>query len=289
MKSRLLILYSVLLMVFPLAAQNVPVLFDEEVSVDTTVIIDGSTRINTSVSSTPYRYQWKDVRNVRDSLRTTLRTTRFALRSGVRQLRDRVRSEVFATIDSLPHDLRIGWGDMMFENLIWREIPYSNILPNDYVTYCKENYRYTQHLFVEYLYNIGYWYSVGLLVDYSGVVWDDVTRNGKGNEIARISNQQYHNIVLMPIVRYAYYHSEYVSLYSALGVGLNINTGTEIDYKGHTTAMAPALNLSLLGVRVGKGRWFGAVEIGGMISLVSSNEVYMLGSRIFTASVGCRM
>ena len=55
------------------------------------------------------------------------------------------------------------------------------------------------------------------------------------------------------------------------------------------TAFAPAVNISLLGMRVGKGRFFGSVEVGGMLSLMSSNEVYMLGSRIFTASVGCRL
>jgi hypothetical protein len=72
-----------------------------------------------------------------------------------------------------------------------------------------------------------------------------------------------------------------------LGIGLNINTGSEIDYKGRRTALAPAVNISLLGVRVGHGRWFGAVELGGMISLLNTNEVYMLGSRLFTASFGC--
>lgn len=305
MKRKLLILSVAWLMVLPLVAQKVEVYFDDNTPLETTVqdntdtIVDSLSvpmadtipAIDTVVPAqpTPYRYKWRDVRTVRDSLRTTLRTTRLALRKEVRHLKDTVRSEVFIVMDSLPHEIRIGWGDMMFENLIWHTEPHPTILSPDYTDQYNEHYRYTQHLFAEYMYNFGYWYSVGILVDYSGVLWDDVTRNGTGKELARLTDRQYHNIVLMPTVRFAYYHSEYVSLYSALGIGLNINTSTELDYKGRTTAVAPAVNISLLGVRIGKGRWFGSVEVGGMIALASSNEVYMLGSRLFTASIGCRL
>ncbi len=232
--------------------------------------------------------QWRDYRDTRKELRTELRSERTSVHSEVQQMRDSVRKAAFAEIDAMPHEIRIGWGDMMFEGLIWHESPAPNILPEDYTADHNENYRYTQHCFVEYLYHMNYWYSVGGMVDYSGVLWDVVTRNGKGQEVGRQADRIFHNIVLMPIVHFSYFHSEYVSLYSALGLGLNINTGTELDYKGRRTAVAPAANISLLGVRVGKQHFYGAVELGGMISLASTNEVYMLGSRIFTASVGVR-
>ncbi len=257
MRNKCYILYIVLLLCQPLASQDT--------------------------------HTWSNLRVVRDSLRTTLRNTRHTYNVEVQQMRDSVRLEVFATIDSLPHEIRIGWGDMLFENLIWHNQMHPTVVAPTYTDVYKEHYRYTQHLFVEYLYNLSYWYSIGIMVDYSGVLWDNVVRDGSGNEITRVRNQQFHNIALMPLVRCAYFHSEYVSLYSALGLGLNINTGTEIDYMGRTTALAPVVNISLLGMRVGKGRWYGSVEIGGMISLMSSNEVYMLGSRLFTASVGCRL
>lgn len=234
-------------------------------------------------------YDWQDIRTTRDSIRKTLRNSRKEMRQEMRILRDFVREDVYVTIDSLPHDIRIGWGDAIFETLLWHANPHPTVLPEHYQQTYNERFRYTQHLFVEYLYNISYWYSIGCMVDYSGVLWDEVTRNGQGTELSRTKNQHFSNIVIMPVISFSYFHSEYVALYSSLGLGLNINTGTELDYRGRRTALAPAANISLLGVRVGKGRWYGAVEVGGMISLMNTNEVYMLGSRLFTASVGCRL
>lgn len=250
-----------------------------------TVVAD-SLVVHTSSQDT--LLQWRDYRDTRKELRTGLRSERTFVRSEMHQMRDSVRKATFAEIDAMPHEIRIGWGDMMFEGLIWHETPSPNILPEDYTATYNENYRYTQHCFVEYLYHMNYWYSVGGMVDYSAVLWDAVTRDGKGQEISRQADRLFHNIVLMPIVHFSYLHSEYISLYSALGLGLNINTGTELDYRGRHTAVAPAANISLLGVRVGKKHFFGAIELGGMISLASTNEIYMLGSRIFTASIGAR-
>jgi hypothetical protein len=41
-------------------------------------------------------------------------------------------------------------------------------------------------------------------------------------------------------------------------------------------------------MRVGKGCFYGAVEIGAMAALNNAYEVYMFGSRLFTASIGVR-
>ena len=232
---------------------------------------------------------WRDMRSTRDSIRHYLRGSRQRMRADIRTMRDSVRANIYDNIHNHPHALRIGWGDQLFESLAWHETYYPTILPQDYTATYQENYRYLQHIFAEYMYDVSYGYGIGLLVDYSGVMWDDVVRNGQGQELNRVLDRAFHNIVLMPQVRFSYYHTEYVSLYSALGVGVNINTGTERDYKGRTTAVAPAVNISLLGLRVGNNRVFAAVELGGMISLMSTNEVYMLGSRIFTASIGFRL
>lgn len=216
------------------------------------------------------------------------------------EYRDSARLEIKHYRDSLrdvrrhapvvmPHHLRVGWGDQLFETLMWRDLGHYTDLPKDYEAKYDENFRYTQHWFVEYLYRLNYRYSFGLLMDYSGVVWDNVLRNGKGEEVGRETNKAFHNIAFVPMVRFSYCRYEYVSLYSAIGAGLNINTGTEVDYKGRKTAVAPAINITLLGVCAGKGRWYGAVEIGGMLSFNGAEEVYMLGSRIMTASVGVRL
>ena len=296
-KGRLFILLW--LFALPVLGQKVEAFFDEEISLDTLVapvlpLAEGtdslkevSLVIDTLDESEHYRtYDWYDVRDTRDSLLRELRATRSHLRKDVRKVRDFVREDLYAMVDSIPHEVRIGWGDMLFEMLVWNESAYPTALPELYMEVYNEQFRYTQHWFAEYMYNASYWYSLGCLVDYSGVLWDKVMRNGRGEELSRDKNHWFSNISIVPTIRFSYYRSPYVSLYSSLGVGLNINTGSELDFKGRRTAMVPVVNISLLGVRVGHGRWFGAVELGGMISLLSTNEVYMLGSRLFTASFG---
>lgn len=296
-KGRLFILLW--LFALPVLGQKVEAFFDEEISPDTLVapvlplvemtdsLKEVSLVVDTLDESEHYRtYDWYDVRDTRDSLLRELRATRSHLRKDVRKVRDFVREDLYAMVDSIPHEVRIGWGDMLFEMLVWHESAYPTALPEQYMEVCNEQFRYTQHWFAEYMYNASYWYSLGCLVDYSGVLWDKVMRNGRGEELSRDKNHWFSNISIVPTIRFSYYRSPYVSLYSSLGVGLNINTGSELDFKGRRTAMVPVVNISLLGVRVGHGRWFGAVELGGMISLLSTNEVYMLGSRLFTASFG---
>ena len=296
-KGRLFILLW--LFALPVLGQKVEAFFDEEISPDTLVapvlpLAEGtdslkevSLVVDTLDESEHYRtYDWYDVRDTRDSLLRELRATRSHLRKDVRKVRDFVREDLYAMVDSIPHEVRIGWGDMLFEMLVWHESAYPTALPEQYMEVYNEQFRYTQHWFAEYMYNASYWYSLGCMVDYSGVLWDKVMRNGSGEELSRDKNHWFSNISIVPTIRFSYYRSPYVSLYSSLGVGLNINTGSELDFKGRRTAMVPVVNISLLGVRVGHGRWFGAVELGGMISLLSTNEVYMLGSRLFTVSFG---
>ena len=230
----------------------------------------------------------RDVRAEIDSMQHLLREYRDSARLEIKHYRDSLSHVRRHAPVAMPHHLRVGWGDQMFETLIWRELGHYNVLPPDYEASYDENFRYTQHWFVEYLYRLNYRYSFGLLMDYSGVVWDNVLRNGRGTVLQRETNKSFHNITFVPTVRFSYHRWDYVSLYSAIGAGLNINTGTELDYKGRKTAVAPAVNITLLGVCAGKGRWYGAVEVGGMFSLNNSEEVYMLGSRIITASVGVR-
>ena len=223
-----------------------------------------------------------------DSIQYKMQDMRDSMRLEVKAYRDSLREARRHMYDNMPHDLRIGVGDQLFETLMWRDRGHNENMPEWYEAPYDENFRYTQHCFVEYMYNFNYWYALGVLVDYSGVIWDRVERNGQGEELSRELDRNFHNITFVPTVRFSYYHHDYVSLYSALGVGLNINTGTEL-ISGHATKAAPVVNITLLGVRVGKGRFYGAVEIGAMASLNNAYEVYMFGSRLFTASIGVRL
>ena len=223
-----------------------------------------------------------------DSIQYKMQDMRDSMRLEVKAYRDSLREARRHAYDNMPHDVRMGWGDQLFETLMWRDRGHYSDMPGDYVDFYDENFRYTQHCFVEYMYNFNYWYGLGLLVDYSGVIWDRVERNGQGEELSREVDRNFHNITIVPTVRFSYYHHDYVSLYSAVGVGLNVNTGTE-EIRGRSTVVSPAANITLLGMRVGKGRFYGAVEIGGMIALNNAYEVYMMGSRLFTASIGVRL
>lgn len=231
----------------------------------------------------------RDVLQKIDSMHYEMQDYRDSIRKQIKVYKDSVREVRRHLYDATPHELRIGWGDQGFESIVWRERGIPETYPDGYQPYYKTNYRYTQHWFAEYLYNVNYWYSFGFIFDYSGVLWNEVP-NASYFPMATESKQgEFHNICLMPEVRFSYLQSEYVSLYSSLGVGLNINTGSELDYKGRKTALAPVVNVSILGVRIGKGRWYGAMELGCMVSLLNMNEMYMLGSRLLTASVGVRL
>ena len=126
------------------------------------------------------------------------------------------------------------------------------------------------------------------MLDYGGVYWDKVERDAAGKDLGEPNTAWFANISVMPVLRFTYYEKHLVRLYSALGYGVNINTGTELDYKGRKTACSGVLNLTLLGVSVGNEHVFGGVEVGGMFAMANKQEIYMVDSRIFTASIGVR-
>lgn len=172
-----------------------------------------------------------------------------------------------AEADSIPHEVRIGWGDMLFETAVW----HNNRQATDY--------RYTGHIFAEYQYRLRHWLSVGMQTDYEQVLWTAPSDN---------TAHTFYNVGLLPTVRFTYFFSEYVNLYSALLFGLNINGGSETDMYGRKVDCSPAFGFTALGVSVGNNHWFGAAEIGGLNALMSKDEIYMIGSRLFTVSVGYR-
>ena len=188
------------------------------------------------------------------------------------------------------HEFRLGWGDQMFEKLIWQKPPYiiSNLNESYRKTY-KENWRYSQHWFAEYSYRVNGWFGVGAMVDASGCVWDDVTRNGLGVETDRQKGLNFWNLTLMPMCRFTWFNSEYVSLYSSLGAGLGINGGSETDADGHHTLCGVAFDLALVGVTVDWDRWCVFTEIGGLTSFKNfKTTVFLLNSRIISVGAGFR-
>ncbi len=187
------------------------------------------------------------------------------------------------------NELRIGWGDQLFESLIWHN-PTSIIttMPDSYQQVYKENYSYNQHVWMEYQWRFTHWFSLGAMVDFSHVGWDEVTRNGKGAELNRKEDQFFYNAVIMPTIRFTYFHHENVNFYSGLGIGLDINGGTETNAFGNHTDMGAAINLTVFGISANYQRWFWTVDCGGLYALKNMNTIFLMSSRIVNVGMGVR-
>ena len=180
-------------------------------------------------------------------------------------------SETRAERDSLKHEVRVGWGDMIFETGMFHSTPNTNRNTS--------HYRYTGHIFAEYQYRVNYWCSVGGQLDYDQVNWC----------VGEASDTHYYvNLMVMPSVRFTYFHHPWVNLYSEIYAGVNINTGSEKDYQERSTRCAPAFGMTFLGLSVGRGHWFGTAEWGSVSALNSMNEIYKLCARNLMVSVGYR-
>lgn len=179
--------------------------------------------------------------------------------------------------NSFCHELSIGWGDYQFESLVFHD------------TRQKGDYRYTGHIFFKYMYHhTNGWFAIGPELNCEYVDWR-IKRNEVGELINNGGKGWFSNMDLLLNFRFTYYQKSVLQLYSGFSVGLNVNTGTELNYHGQKTAPAFAFGLNLLGIRVGNDRVFGAIEIGGLNSLNNMHEIYMLGSRLFTASIGVNL
>ena len=187
------------------------------------------------------------------------------------------------------NELRIGWGDQLFETLMWKKpVKIVNTLPTSYEQVYNEDFTYYQHLWIEYQWRFTSWFSLGGMVDGSGVSWSEVTRNGQGQEIARDGGHHFYNIVVMPTIRFTYFHHPNVNLYSGLGLGIDVNGGSETDVKGRHTAVGAAVQVTLFGVSANYDRWFWTVDFGGLTALKSTNVIYMASSRIINVGFGAR-
>lgn len=155
-----------------------------------------------------------------------------------------------------PHQVRIGWGDMLFESLVFREASPS-----------RGGKGFTGHIFAEYQYSVSKVVSVGGQLDFEGIFAADMNN---------------YDVTVMPTVRFTYLRRPWVELYSGLGAGLLC----ALDNQGGAE-FAPAVNINLFGVQVGKGPISASVELGALNSMFKS-RVYMLGSRLVSVSLNYR-
>jgi len=171
------------------------------------------------------------------------------------------------------HEWRAGWGDMRYEKAVFfdRAELY--------------DYHHNGHFFTEYQYGTLPWLGVGAKVDFLNVNWKSRYDDDK---------HYYCNLCIIPELRFTYMRKGLFSMYSGIGVGLLINGGSETDYLGRRTVCAPVYDLTAVSCSVqwGKGaasRWFSTLELGCMVSLNNKREVFMLGSRLISISIGYRL
>ncbi len=192
--------------------------------------------------------------------------------------------------ESLPHEIRFGVGDQLFEHFVWQNPLFIvKNMSESYTRDYKERYRYSQHFFAEYQWRFRRRLSVGFQVDGSACWWDLVTRNGLGNEISRQKNQNFWNLTLMPTLQFNWMNRDRFSLYSSLGIGLGLNGGSETDAYGNHTLCGLAFQYTLLGASLDWSRWFAFAALGGLSSAKEyTTDIFMLNSRIISLGAGFR-
>jgi len=188
------------------------------------------------------------------------------------------------------HQVSFGMGDPLAECLFYKADPhwdYSGI--REGVTYMeKQSYHHLPHFFLEYYYTFGKkpWLSVGGMIDAGSFTWKNVYYAGGSDEPFYREKQNCVNLSLLPSVKFTYFRREHVWLFSTVRLGVDINMGTEKDYKGRHTALGACIDPTLIGVGGGSGHWFGTFELGLMAALADSAEIFMAGSKLLSISFG---
>ena len=180
------------------------------------------------------------------------------------------------------HQFRIGWGDMLFETLAFHpsyEGTYGNpeSLPADFRRSETFDYRYTGHFFAEYQYRITKVFSVGIQADAEGIFWKEGEVDRYHKSLVPATLVKNWDVVVMPTFRFTYLEKPWVRLYSGLGIGALFAFDNSGGFQ-----LAPALNLNLIGIEIGKGPWGGNIEIGSLNSLTDAYHVYLLDSRLIS-------
>ena len=118
---------------------------------------------------------------------------------------------------------------------------------------------------LSYFYRFNSWFSLGANFTYMGLYQNEYyvyDRNYAGKS-------GIHSFALTPRVRFDWYRSKYVNLYSTVGVGLILNNNYDKDFNNQLTNnyLDPwvAVDFTPIGVMAGK-KLFGYAELGASAS-----------------------
>lgn len=180
----------------------------------------------------------------------------------------------------------------VMSDAIWESVNYHDKAELDYTlsnpnfTYTdKNNYAHTPHFTLEYAYRMSSWFELALQTNFQLTSWDLIEMTG--STVQRTRNCFY-NLSFIPEARFIYLRREWVEMHSGLGVGLDINGGSEVfPHKGHSVNSL-AFDLNYVGVAVGHGHWYGTFDLGGTFALLNTSTLFMFSSRIFRLGVTYR-
>ena len=185
----------------------------------------------------------------------------------------------------LRHEVRVGWGDMLFETAVFHDSPLHRWANPEYISpqYTileKHNHSYTGHFFVEYRYSFKWWLSLGFQADLQGIFWKETEYDRYHNAVSGTTEMKNFDLTLMPTLCFTFFRGKWVDLFAGISGGLLIAMDNHSGCEP-----APAFALNLLGLSVGKGHWSGSAELGMMGALLNTQKIYMLGSRLFAVSL----
>ncbi|MCF0174989.1 MAG: hypothetical protein HUJ95_06585 [Bacteroidales bacterium] len=186
-----------------------------------------------------------------------------------------------------PFQIGISVGDMFMETLVWHNTPHLDYSGRPFTSTFREkqNYSYTPHIGLAVDYRVNDWFEVGLHFDYQRTAWNEVYYNNFNEEISR-TKARFYNLCLIPTAKFTYLHSPYISLYSSVGVGVDVNGGTEVNTKGKHVAHGAAIDIRLIAIRANYDRWFCSLGVGGLYGLKNGQTFFMLSSQILQFSIG---
>ena len=182
------------------------------------------------------------------------------------------------------HEVRLGVGDHIF-------IPWSDAYLGKELDYKWA----TQNIFLEYTYQVNSWLGVGLQYNMRGCGINTFLKGFPDEEKLPGDYEQYAswNFDIMPVLRFTYYRSEWISLYASVAGGFAVNyeyqlTDDVTDYR--TTTLGYAVYGTPFGISVGKEHWFGTFEIGQLFAAAPPSErfIFALLERNLNLSVAYR-
>ncbi|MBO8458782.1 MAG: hypothetical protein IAA73_00390 [Bacteroidetes bacterium] len=182
------------------------------------------------------------------------------------------------------HEVRLGVGDHIF-------IPWSDAYMGKELDYKWT----TQNIFLEYTYQVCPWLGIGLQYNMRGCGINTFLTGFPEEEKLTGEYEQYSswNFDIMPVLRFTYYRSEWISLYASLASGFAVNyeckqTDDVTDYR--TTTLGYNIYGSPFGIAVGKEHWFGTFEIGQLFAAAVPSErfIFALLERNLNLSVAYR-